>query len=705
MGRRSKPPIQIQFAPNQGGEIVSSKFLPPYVPFIDVSNGREDARKKTTRFYFSTPSREGALNARVNGIQNVGGNSSGSGYTGVGICDYAAAKISRAFGQELSRLAVRCLRGKFRATSTLRTIHSALKSFIDHLAKASENRLSNLTIYDVDFDDWLSFKTYLEGTTQSDIKALFYAASNVFASYPLTNLDGALRSISPPKRPKPAPETGDYSASFVIENEGYSDAVMYQLLAQFLYAVKRQIGYLKHYEMLSHEKLGDDWIDPHDKSTGAGTRRLQTGLSTEQFLADEANYKKILDIKLLWFKLGFRDGAGFIPRVRSYCRHYPLLTPKLDNYIAWEKSTHSLTASNGGSNIFGLYVKRSVKDDSTGSKGQLAFSLINIVLIYTGINKEVVLSWPSKKDGKSVLENFDTLFVKEGKEPSEVEIPGVKARTGAMAKDKIVHTPIVVGSPLYQMLREYEIYAKTDFDGPFFELRPTVVDGWGTQMGLRYIVYDDEGHLLKTLETKRFRKVFAATKLMTRMTSISSPQELADRLRDDLDHESLDVTLSHYLLRSNTVTSVLDIAIATITSDKIRSALEFEGQIDLDKKIPSKKSVFLCECADPSNPTHGESIAKECTHYDLCLGCKRSIVCKEHLPYICQRILQYEHQRTLMGIEWTAIYEDRWLIAMDTLQRYREADPANGDRVVEAAWLQARSGNVSLPPIFMTRLR
>src|SRR5450830_884617 len=189
------------------------------------------------------------------------------------------------------------------------------------------------------------------------------------------------------------------------------------------------------------------------------------------------------------------------------------------------------------------------------------------------------------------------------------------------------------------MLREYEDHVKTDSEGPFFELGLTTIRNWGKNFETRYVVYDDDGALLCGLMTKRFRRVFANGKLMDHMKGVSNAQELAERLRLELDHENFDVTLSHYLFKSSSAMSILDMAIAAITSDKIQKALEFEGAIDLSNRMPFSKSVYLCECANPKNPTHGFPIAKECKYYDLCLGCKRSIVCAKHLPYICLRIL------------------------------------------------------------------
>ena len=191
--------------------------------------------------------------------------------------------------------------------------------------------------------------------------------------------------------------------------------------------------------------------------------------------------------------------------------------------------------------------------------------------------------------------------------------------------------------------------------------------------------------------------------MLEHLSGIKNTQDLADLLRRDLDHKNLDVTLSHYILRSQHATSVLDLAIVAITSEKIRQALEFQGVIEINQEPKTENLVYLCECADPLNPTHGFAIAKKCTYYDLCLGCKQSIVFEMHLPYICYRILQYETRRIEMGNEWSAIFEDKWMIAHDALNKYKNQDKENGERLIENAWQTARSNEMLLPPIIMTK--
>ena len=157
-------------------------------------------------------------------------------------------------------------------------------------------------------------------------------------------------------------------------------------------------------------------------------------------------------------------------------------------------------------------------------------------------------------------------------------------------------------------------------------------------------------------------------------------------------------------LKSSGARSVIDIAIATITGGKLND-LKCKSQIEVRKPIPFKKKVFLCHCADPHNPSHDVAIADECRHYDLCLGCERSIITKEHLPYICLRIIQYEAEREKDPYIWTGTFEDRWCIAHDALARYIEKDKKYGRHFVDEAWAAAREGRISLPNIIAATRR
>lgn len=322
----------------------------------------------------------------------------------------------------------------------------------------------------------------------------------------------------------------------------------------------------------------------------------------------------------------------------------------------------------------------------------------------TGVNKEVVLTIPSKaEDGNSILTRGDTVFVKKEGAETEIHLYGIKAKVGNAPK-KIIPVIIVKHSPLYEMLVDYERYVKVG-NGPFFEFNNSFISSWAIAGGVNdlsknYPVTDENGNQLSSIQTTRFRRVFASGQLLDRMKNIREMNELAEMLRNDLNHGNLDTTLTHYLMKSTVGRSVIDIAIATITGDKLND-LKCKSQIEGDdrKSIQFKKKVFLCHCIDPLNPSHDVAIADECRHYDLCLGCEQSIITKEHLPYICLRIMQYEEEREKAPHIWPALYEDKWCIAHNALSRYIESDKKNGRFLVDEACIAARNGRVTLPPI------
>ncbi|WP_156895588.1 MULTISPECIES: hypothetical protein [Massilia] len=704
MGRRSKPPVHIQLLPDANRAQLQDDGLPPLKRFIDISDGGSRSEQKLTRFYLQTPSSAEVIAAKANGIKYViGGNSGNRGLSSLALPDFASQKITPGFGHQLARLMIHFLTGKYKSYSTLTNIVTSVKIWIEFISTSRLEKLDGFNIYSIEYQDWLDYRSFLETGNVKGYKRAFGDPRSIFSSYHATSFDGNLQKIAwPNPRRNNAPEPHNHSGDDI--DGAYSDAIMYQLLAQFLYRFKRQIAYLKHYEELTLESLGEDWIFHGRKPRRASNGRADIYNFLHLWLSTEIGYGKILNHKLLWFKLNFHSKKQFTKLILGYAKYCPDLAKKYEAYVVWERKTHLLHSTAPRHNVFGLYAKRSVKDDKTGALSQLAFCLVNIVMIYTGLNKEVVLSWSSRIDGKSILSQGDTLFVRKEGAPKEVEIIGWKRKTGSLTKDKPIAVAIVIDSPLYQMLEEYERHAKTNFDGPFFEMAETVVSQWGRDLNQRYPVTLENGELLQSLETKRFRKVFATTKMLEHLSGVVNSQELADRLQSDLDHNTLDVTLSNYIMRSQNATAVLDIAIATITSKNINQALEFAGEVSLEDKPEARKSLYLCECKDPANPTHGMAIAKECTYYDLCLGCRRSIICQKHLPYICLRILQYEEQRLIMGVTWNAVYEDRWLIANDALNKYKKKNSRDGEALVQRAWEDARSGAVSLPPIIQTKV-
>lgn len=699
MGRFRKKPVRLNIAVSNEVSPPSISGLPEMRSFIDISNGRTGANLYFTRLYFKTPDKAELRDGQEKVSSSIGRDNA--------ISTYCEMKISKEFGEGLSRLIINFLDGKYKARSTIEHIHTHLIHFVDYVARKYARKLPVISIFSFDIKDWVEFRSFVENLESADKKSRFNYPKSIFQSYAPTSCDGSLVSISAPNNK--VTNTTDEPLQLLLNDSTYSNSVMYQLLGQFLYHFNRQIGYLKYYENLKIDDFGSDFIPPLSINSNENkvVKRSKYHELILKWLSNEADFQKILDHKLLWYKLGRSIDRGFVRMLQYTAANDKNANNKYVLYNVWERKSHDLGVSKSRNNIFGLYVKRHPSIDKTGNMNQLCFCLANLVMIYTGLNKEVVLSWPSRVNGKSLLDVRDNLFIGSNDNSNEVLLTGTKARTGALTKDKKVSVSIVVESPLFMMLREYELHAKTNFDGPFFEVGSKVLDThWGGKKDLfkNYSVIDDSGNKILCLDTRKFRKVFASTRMLELMKGIKSPQDLADRLRKDLDHNNLDVTLSNYIFQSSLATNVLDIAIATITQEKIQSAIQFQGSIGGKSKPINRISVYLCDCSDPTKPTHGYAISDKCSFYDLCLGCKRSIIFEMHLPFICYRILQYEERRNEMGNLWSAVFEDKWMIAHDALDKYKIKDKENGERLVAEAWIKAKSGQVLLPPIIMTRI-
>jgi hypothetical protein len=434
-----------------------------------------------------------------------------------------------------------------------------------------------------------------------------------------------------------------------------------------------------------------------------------TGQLVREWLRDEdAGYQILIDHHLMHYKAGLigkgESGAlsgGITTTLRSLGKSGD--TAFVSIFLAEMGRRHGYNAGASGVGLLNFYLKKKTPTEPNYVINQIGWCLANLLMMQTGVNKEVVLTIPSKaEDGRSILTRGDNVFVKKDGTETDINLYGFKARRGN-SPIKVIDVIVSKTSPLYQMLLDYERYVKVG-DGPFFEFSRQFVGRWHVASQTSgnlldsYPVTDESGRQLSSIDTSKFRKVFASGQLLDRMKNIKDMNELAEMLRDDLNHGNLDTTLTNYIMKSTVGRSVIDIAIATITGGKLND-LKCKSQIEGSKAIQFKKKVFLCHCVDPQNPSHDVAIADECRHYDLCLGCEQSIITEEHLPYICLRIIQYAAEREKDPIIWPALYEDKWCVAHDALDRYIQKNKKNGRHLVDEAWIAAREGRITLPPI------
>lgn len=719
MGKRRKPPVLISPAVDVGTEALPADGLVALTRYIDVPFERA-AGHSITRLYFVGPTQEdiaetvalrdalGKANFTVLGAAMP--YMSNRRLIGLPLFEYCLEReFSEDFATTLVRLVISYLRGKRFASSTLGEKLAAWREFVDFLYSYTEDH-SNFALEDIGKQLWMAYLEVAESSPRVNSETAFNNTRALFKDYAPTSLAGWLGHLRFAKR-RLNPSLEHTSE---LADAGYSDSVMYQILALCLEGFQRRIGYLKRYESLIEADMPSDWLYPgRNNSKRAHGKRWETEsihLLLKWLNDDESGYQILIDHFILHHKAGAIRRSnhgnlrgGILDRFGNLSTREDV-RPLLQRF--WMKTAllHGFSYPMRHRHLLFFYLKKKTPNEPNVVINQIAWCLANLLMMQTGINKEVALSIPSTgDDGRSILSRGDTVFVSSDGESTEAELYGFKERCG-VDRRRIIPILLPKDSPLFEMLVDYQKFVKVDFNGPFFELDNNFTANWNKagpieDFALVYPIIDENGKQLSSIDTKRFRKVFASGQLLDRIKGVKDANDLARSLREDLNHGNLDTTLSHYLLKSAVGRSVIDVAIATITSEKLLEALRFKGKIDVTEHTPIKKKVFLCDCEDPTNPSHDIAIAKECKHYDLCLGCERSVITQFHLPYICTRILQYEEARLSDPHIWPATFEDRWNIAHDALEQYVAKDKKNGQRLVNEAWIAAKQRRFTLPPI------
>ena len=720
MGRKSKPPVTIN-PTVVSTEVPPADGLPPFKRFLDI-DGKQRGKKLLTRVFFVHPTDQEVISAEQERKLKINEQMyviaawmpwmPKSAHASIPLFEHCKAMgFSNDFSADIVRLVINYLQGKHLGRNSLYQTESAMREFVNFLS-ARSNRPQYIT--DIDRDAWIDYLN-IRSKDKRVVKSEneFNYARGVFSAYTKTSLGGWIGGLKfTSKRRNLAPE---HTSELAENTRDYSDVVMYQLLALFIFTFEQRIGYLKRYEQLTEADMPQDWIYPGRKKLKNFFKLGEVGEHTlllEKWLSDEAEgYETVIDHCIFYHKAGlgsrYKSSRAYRSPFEEKLKAYEKCHGENGLYKAFCQAMgdrHGYEREYRAKHFLAYYLKKKTAGEPNIIMNQIGWCLANLVMMQTGVNREVVLTIPSLgEDGTSILNRGDTVFIKDGQScETEVNLYGYKAKTG-QAPERVVPIVLPKDGPLYQMLIDYEKYTKVSKYGPFFEFNKGFVGCWSTAGGVadlarHFLVIDESGEKLKTIEASRFRKVFASGALLDRMKNVNDMNELAELLRQDLNHGNFDTTFSHYLLKSSVARSVMDIGIATVISEKL-GELKCKSNIEVDKPVQYKKKVFLCHCADPNNPSHDVAIADECRHYDLCLGCDQSVIAKEHLPYICLRILQYEAERKKDPYIWVAIYEDRWCIAHDSLECYIAKDKRYGRLRVDEAWRSAREGRISLPPI------
>lgn len=727
MGRKSKPTVII--SPVAGGtEVPPADGLPPFRRFLDI-DGKQYGKKLLTRLFFVTPN-EQEISATEKEQEHKSKTDTkiyviaarmswmGSGTdVSTPLFDYCqSVGFADDFSEDIVRLVVNRLKGRHLGRNSLYQTESGMREFVRFLSTRNPMPRS---ITDIDKGTWIDYMEFRVKDRRKKSKFEFNYARAVFSSCAQTAFGGWLKELALKEHKRRA--LPEHTSELAESTRDYSDVVMYQLLALFIFIFEQRIGFLKRYEQVTEADMPQDWIYPGRKKTfptrvGNSVRvgcLTDKTLLLEKWLRDEDDgYEIIINHCLVYHKLGFRMRlcprsnwltSQFLTILKSYgTKHaenglYKKFATEMGMRYGYDPEKDPVT-------FVDYYIEKNTADEPHIIMNQIGWCLANLLMMQTGVNREVVLTIPSLgENGESILKRGDTVFVKEGQSgETEINLYGYKAKTG-QSPERVIDIIVPKAGPLYEMLCDYERYVKVSTAGPFFEFNKGFITGWSTAGGVKNLsktfpVLNESGEQLKTIECSRFRKVFASGALLDRMKNVHDMNELAELLRQDLNHGNFDTTVTNYLLKSDVARSIIDIAITTVINGKLEE-LKCKSRIETNKKTPYKKKVYLCHCVDPSNPSHDVAIADECRHYDMCLGCEQSVITKEHLPYICLRILQYEDERKKDPLIWPATWEDRWCVAHDALARYELIDKKNGAHLVAEAWQLASNGRVSLPPI------
>jgi hypothetical protein len=352
------------------------------------------------------------------------------------------------------------------------------------------------------------------------------------------------------------------------------------------------------------------------------------------------------------------------------------------------------------------------------------FPFLLFFLIFAGKNLEVVLGWRRIYNFKGF--SASPLECKDPLDPGKCRVRGYKSRGKGRSIVEADDTYVTISNegvyPVLEFLLWYTeplsrrvdpMYA--DSMWLYYGRNKVLSYGDGLMFStdarkflLRHEVWDlstdANGNLTKerilTLDSRRFRKVYASKELLKAVGEAKNHQELHEALANALNHKSFDVTLGSYLSLGQART-ITDIATFTLQQKYLDEARKFRGvMVNKDEKtthlgLPG----FFAGCADPEEPDYEGAIAdsgSKCQEYDMCLGCQQSRVFEQHLPRIATRVIQYEALRETMGHEqWEIEYGRRHARALHLLASWSD------QAVVAEAWESAKSGAVSLPAIIV----
>ena len=683
MAKKRKGKIKILLSKPDNSNVVrlSKDELPAYHHFVDApddsfrlffetpksSEETRDPDRKGKKF-FRTAINYKVFKIMVNGKSLVGDN------------------IARTFAVLLSK---KILNGSIGKSQPCSIEHTTLNSFFSYIAslKDSPSHFSQINISHL--SGWLS------QTNKGSSGTYKYTLKSLIDLHPLSSeLDISLLRYS--KKDTVKSRLSEIDFDDIVKSNDYSEKVLFQILCYVYFEIENAENRLNTFEQASPSDLGDDYIPPDKVNVKNHTikRLLETG---------DAGFNKLayhFYFYLTHPSTGTTNKAlsTFRTRIKQISEfQFKGSNDPLENFYKFE-----------------AYYKSSLLNNWPLKEGTIAaeYPFLSLAskhhevaiffysLITLGVNKEVALSWQCNVNGIPWYENYDIelgISKKTGTRDRKIVLDGMKMKG---LKPIRVKKSISINCPLFKYLKLLDRTRSADRQYIF---NIPDIEPYATAFLRQYPVINDDGSRLKTIETRRFRKTYTGYKTFDLLKGVNNSDELVSQLQIALNHKSFDTTFSSYIMKSGMSRTVLDSAIIALTTNMLESAMAFNGEIKEDnERTDDNQSVFLCDCTDPTKPTHGLPIAERCMKYDMCLGCERSEVYSEHLPAICYRILQYELKQEEDPSVFKINLEDRMYIAIDTVEKFKSKH-SNGIQLAEQAYEIANKsmldGDPLLPPI------
>lgn len=572
--------------------------------------------------------------------------------------------------------------------------HSAIKSFFSYLAslETSPQKFEEITI--IHLSGWLSQVS--KGSSATLKKAL----TSLLDLHPMSNaLDMTDLRCSHDIKQSKALEEVDFDE--IVKESDYSEKVHFQFLAFIYYEIELAEERLKNLQEASVDILRDDYIPLSElvKKNPTIERLLNSGEEGFKqifyhyylFIKDEVNGIRKFEHEpnYHWFNTRLSEIS------KSLNKDSDNPKDKIENFRAFcissQPDNWSVTPTSEQSPLFSYL--------SLASKHH-ELAILLYALITLGINKEVALSWKWEVNGRPWYENYDVdLGINHNSPPRDKKIvlKGIKSKGG---KQTPVLKSISVNSPLYGYLKFLD---KTRPEGREYIFKFGSTGGIFAAFCKHYPIIDDDDKRLSSIETRKFRKSYIGYKTLKLLKGVKSADDLVNNLREALNHKSFDTTFSSYIMKSGMARMVVDSAIVALTTEMLEEVMTFKGKIKEDSERSEENiPVFLCDCSDPLNPSHGLPIAEKCLKYDMCLGCERSEVYSEHLPAICYRIMEYEEKEDVTPEVFNITLVDKLIIARDVVEKFKN-NHSKGMETVEEAYVIAtaamNNGERLLPPI------